>query len=99
MSTERSRPNDASERTRAETRRPHRVVTFVTDSELKRLRALASADERSVSSIVHRLIAAQLRALGTRTPAATENDEPVPGSALAGTSPKARPEERPCRTR
>ena len=45
----------------AETRRPHRVVTFVTDAELEQLEDLASRHERSLSAIVHRMIAAQIK--------------------------------------
>ena len=44
----------------AEVRRDHRVVTFVTDTEYRQLERLAEREDRSLSFIVHRMIATQL---------------------------------------
>ena len=44
-------------------RRDRRVVTFVTGSEYARLQQLALQEDRSLSFIVHRLIASQLEDL------------------------------------
>jgi hypothetical protein len=44
-----------------ETVRPHRVVTFVTDHELRHLRALTDASGRSLSAIAHDLLVLSLQ--------------------------------------
>lgn len=44
-------------------RRSQRVVTFVTDAELEVLEEIASRSDRSLSFVVHRMIAAQLRSI------------------------------------
>lgn len=36
--------------------RPHRIVTFVTDMEKKRLEQVALDEERSMAAVVHRII-------------------------------------------
>lgn len=41
----------------AESLRRNRVVSMVTDSELKRLRAIAEANNESLSATVHKLLA------------------------------------------
>jgi hypothetical protein len=40
--------------------RPNRVVTFVTDHELRFLTQTAIEEDRSMASVVHRIIAAQI---------------------------------------
>ena len=40
--------------------RPNRVVTFVTDHELRFLTQIAIEEDRSMASLVHRIIAAQI---------------------------------------
>lgn len=46
----------------AESLRRNRVVTMVTDSELKRLTAIAEAEDESLSAAVHKLLARSLDA-------------------------------------
>jgi hypothetical protein len=41
--------------------RPNRVVTFVTDQELQFLSQTAIEEDRSMASVVHRIIAAQVK--------------------------------------
>lgn len=48
-------------------RRDRRVVTFVTEAEHEQLVRLALRDDRSLSFVIHRMIAMHLA--GTRTPA------------------------------
>jgi hypothetical protein len=36
--------------------RPNRIVTFVTDRELDKLQQVADDEERSMASVVHRII-------------------------------------------
>jgi len=38
--------------------RPHRIVTFVTDTERERLARVVQDEERSMASVVHRIIKA-----------------------------------------
>ena len=45
-----------------ESLRRNRVVTMVTDSELKRLSAIAEAEDESLSATVHKLLARSLDA-------------------------------------
>lgn len=46
--------------------RPHRVVTFVTERELRRLNELAEASDSSISAIVHDLLAPALTQTGVQ---------------------------------
>ena len=41
--------------------RPNRVVTFVTDQELQFLTQTAIEEDRSMASVVHRIIVAQIK--------------------------------------
>ena len=41
--------------------RPNRVVTFVTDQELQFLRQTAIEEDRSMASMVHRIVAAHIK--------------------------------------
>lgn len=45
----------------AETTRRNRVVTLVTDAELKQLSLLAEDESHSLSSVVHRILASHLQ--------------------------------------
>jgi hypothetical protein len=40
--------------------RPHRLVTFVTDRELQYLMRVVAEEERSMASVIHRIIAAHI---------------------------------------
>ncbi len=44
-----------------EVARPNRVVTFVTGGELEGLEQIAQEEDRSVSGVVHRIIAQHLK--------------------------------------
>ena len=61
----RGRPTGASDEARS-----NRVVTFVTDWELEGLEQIAQEEERSLSAVVHRIIAQYLRNIRP-----TENEE------------------------
>ncbi|MEH6581171.1 MAG: hypothetical protein V7754_04490 [Halioglobus sp.] len=52
-SPKRGRPKSA-----ADTSRPNRIVTFVTDRELEMLESVSHSEERSMASVVHRIIRA-----------------------------------------
>jgi len=41
--------------------RPNRIVTFVTDQELQYLAQTAIEEDRSMASVVHRIIAARIK--------------------------------------
>ena len=41
--------------------RPNRVVTFVTDQELQSLKQTVIEEDRSLASVVHRIIAAHVK--------------------------------------
>ena len=41
--------------------RPNRLVTFVTDEEMKHLMRVVVEEERSMASVIHRVIAAHIR--------------------------------------
>jgi hypothetical protein len=45
----------------AQVARPNRLVTFVTDKELEYLMTIAAEEDRSMASVVHRVIAAHIR--------------------------------------
>ena len=47
-------------------RRPHRVVTFVTDRQLDGLRQISQEEGRSLSDVLHRMIAEYLKHNGLR---------------------------------
>jgi len=46
------------------TARRNRVVTLVTDAELKKLSALADDENRSLSAVVHQILAKHLQGRG-----------------------------------
>ena len=54
--THRGRP-----RTPSQIARPIRLVTFVTDREMEYLRRVVAEEDRSMASVIHRLIAAHIR--------------------------------------
>jgi hypothetical protein len=56
MKRQRGRP-----RTPAQVARPNRLVTFVTDKELQYLMRVVAEEDRSMASVIHRLIAAHIR--------------------------------------
>jgi len=45
----------------AQMARPNRVVTFVTDQELQSLKQTVIEEDRSLASVVHRIIAAHVK--------------------------------------
>ena len=56
MKRRRGRPRVASKFAR-----PNRVVTFVTDQELQFLKQTTIEEDRSMASVVHRIIAARVK--------------------------------------
>jgi hypothetical protein len=48
-------------RTPPQTARPNRLVTFVTDKEMEYLMRVVAEEDRSMASVIHRLIAAHIR--------------------------------------
>ena len=48
-------------RTPSQVARPNRLVTFVTDRELQYLMRVVAEEDRSMASVIHRLIAAHIR--------------------------------------
>jgi hypothetical protein len=48
-------------RTPLQDARPNRLVTFVTDRELHYLERAVAEEDRSMASVIHRLIAAHIR--------------------------------------
>ena len=55
MTQRRGRPNVP-----VQMARPNRVVTFVTDQELQSLKQTVIEEDRSLASVVHRIIAAHI---------------------------------------
>jgi hypothetical protein len=48
-------------RTPPQIARPNRLVTFVTDKEMEYLTRIVAEEDRSMASVIHRLIAAHIR--------------------------------------
>jgi hypothetical protein len=48
-------------RTSPQIARPNRLVTFVTDKEMEYLMRVVAQEDRSMASVIHRLIAAHIR--------------------------------------
>jgi len=48
-------------RTPAQIARPNRLVTFVTDEEMQHLKRVVIEEDRSMASVIHRIIAAHIR--------------------------------------
>jgi len=48
-------------RTPSHVARPNRLVTFVTDKEVEYLIRIVAEEERSMASVIHRIIAAHIR--------------------------------------
>ena len=48
-------------RTPSQVARPNRLVTFVTDEEMEYLRRIVTEEDRSMASVIHRVIAAHIR--------------------------------------
>jgi hypothetical protein len=44
--------------------RPHRVVTFVTHSEMEKLEQICESEEKSLSAVAHEILARSLRRRG-----------------------------------
>ena len=57
----RGRPSQSLEKARS-----NRVVTFVTNSELEKLEQIAWEEDRSLSAVVHRIIAQHLENIESR---------------------------------
>ena len=55
----RGRPSEAQEKARSK-----RVVTFVTERELECLEQIADKEDRSLSAVVHRILAQHLKNIG-----------------------------------
>lgn len=53
-----SKPKRGRPKTASHLARPNRIVTFVTDRELDLLERVALDEERSMASVVHRIIKA-----------------------------------------
>ena len=53
-----SRPKRGRPRTAQMLARPHRIVTFVTDRERQQLEEISLQEDRSLSSVAHRIIKA-----------------------------------------
>ena len=64
---ERKNENKAARQTRGRPRvssrvaRPHRLVTFVTERELQFLTQVVNEEDRSMASVVHRIIVAHIK--------------------------------------
>jgi hypothetical protein len=52
-----SKPQRGRPKSSKKTARPNRIVTFVTDAELRQLKQVANDEERSMAAVVHRIIA------------------------------------------
>ncbi len=48
-------------RTPSQVARPNRLVTFVTDKEMEYLMQVVAEEDRSMASVIHRLIAAHIK--------------------------------------
>ena len=48
-------------RTPAQIARPNRLVTFVTDEEMEHLKRVVTEEDRSMASVIHRIISAHIR--------------------------------------
>ena len=48
-------------RTPSQVARPNRLVTFVTDKEMEYLMQVVVEEDRSMASVIHRIIAAHIR--------------------------------------
>ncbi|MEH6593825.1 MAG: hypothetical protein V7746_26395 [Halioglobus sp.] len=48
-------------RVAAQAARPNRLVTFVTDKEMEYLMSVVVEEDRSMASVIHRIIAAHIR--------------------------------------
>ena len=48
-------------RTPPQVARPNRLVTFVTDKEMEYLMRVVAEEDRSMASVIHRVIAAHIR--------------------------------------
>jgi len=48
-------------RTPAQVARPNRLVTFVTDKEMEHLMRVVVEDDRSMASVIHRIISAHIK--------------------------------------
>ena len=48
-------------RTPAHVARPNRLVTFVTDEEMEHLMRIVMEEDRSMASVIHRIITAHIR--------------------------------------
>jgi hypothetical protein len=48
-------------RTPSRVARPNRLVTFVTDKEMEYLMRIVAEEDRSMASVIHRIIAAHIR--------------------------------------
>jgi hypothetical protein len=48
-------------RTPSQVARPNRLVTFVTNKEMEYLMRVVAEEDRSMASVIHRLIAAHIR--------------------------------------
>jgi hypothetical protein len=57
-----ARPARGRPRKEADKRRTRRIVTFVTEAECAQLQQLVLTSDRSLSFVVHRMIAEQLKA-------------------------------------
>ena len=64
---ERKNENKSARQTRGRPRvssrvaRPHRVVTFVTERELQYLTQVVNDEDRSMASVVHRIIVSHIK--------------------------------------
>ena len=45
----------------AQIARPNRLVTFVTDEEMEHLMSVVVEDDRSMASVIHRIISAHIK--------------------------------------
>ncbi len=59
--TESMRQRRGRPRVPSKVARPNRVVTFITDQELQSLTQTVIEEDRSMSSVVHRIIAAHVK--------------------------------------
>jgi hypothetical protein len=59
--TESKRQRRGRPRVPSQVARPNRVVTFVTDQELQSLTQTVIEEDRSMASVVHRIIAAHVK--------------------------------------
>lgn len=52
------KPQPGRPKSTGDVARPNRIVTFVTDTELRQLEQVAIEEERSMSAVAHRIIKA-----------------------------------------